>query len=242
MKEVENAEPKDDLNVEQDCQQKHDNLSDKTDKETAETVENDVKMDENDDIHAEDTSTATDADAEHEGTSAKTEEKKKNRSFFSRNKSKEEELKKQVEEDEIKYKELNDRFLRLYSEFDNYKKRTNKEKLDLLSTASEKVIKELLPVIDDFERAIAANETVEDMTAIKEGFVLIYNKLSQLLKRFDVEEIQAKGEEFNTDYHEAITHFPAQKEEDKGKVIDVTEKGYKIKDKVIRYSKVVVAN
>lgn len=246
MKEVENAEPKDDLNVEQDCQQEHDNLSEKTDKETAETVENDVKMDENDDIHAEDTSTETDADVdadvENEVASAKNEEKKKNRSFFGRNKSKEEELKKQVEEGENKYKELNDRFLRLYSEFDNYKKRTNKEKLDLLSTASEKVIKELLPVIDDFERAVAANEKVEDMTAVKEGFVLIYNKLLQLLKRFDVEEIQAKGEEFNTDYHEAITHFPAQKEEDKGKVIDVTEKGYKIKDKVIRYSKVVVAN
>jgi molecular chaperone GrpE len=137
---------------------------------------------------------------------------------------------------------LNDRFLRLYSEFDNYKKRTNKEKLELLSTASEKVIVGLLPVIDDFERAIAANEKSEEVTAIKEGFVLIYNKLQQLLKRFDVEEIKAKGEEFNTDYHEAITHFPAQKEEDKGKVMDVTEKGYKIKDKVIRYSKVVVAN
>ena len=97
-------------------------------------------------------------------------------------------------------------------------------------------------MIDDFERAIAANEKAEDVTAIKEGFVLIYNKLLQLLKRFDVEEISAKGEEFNTDFHEAVTHFPAQKEEDKGKVIDVTEKGYKIKDKVIRYSKVVVAN
>ena len=137
--------------------------------------------------------------------------------------------------------ELNDRFLRLYSEFDNYKKRVNKEKLDLLSTASEKVIVNLLPIIDDFERAIAANEKVEDLEAIKSGFNLIYNKLLQLLKRFDVEEIAAKGEAFNTDFHEAVTHFPTDKEEDKGKVIDVTEKGYKIKDKVIRYSKVVVA-
>jgi molecular chaperone GrpE len=81
---------------------------------------------------------------------------------------------------------------------------------------------------------------VEDINAIKEGFNLIYNKMLQLLKRFDVEEIAAKGEEFNTDFHEAVTHFPVEKEEDKGKVIDVTEKGYKIKDKVIRYSKVVV--
>ena len=136
--------------------------------------------------------------------------------------------------------ELNDRFLRLFSEFDNYKKRVSKEKLDLIATASEKVLVSLLPVIDDFERAIAANEKAENIDSIKEGFTLIYNKLIQMMKRFDVEEIQAKGEEFNTDFHEAVTHFPAQKEEDKGKVIDVTEKGYKLKDKVIRYAKVVV--
>ena len=135
---------------------------------------------------------------------------------------------------------MNDRFLRLFSEFDNYKKRVSKEKLDLIATASEKVIVSLLPIIDDFERAIAANEKVEDITAIKEGFNLIYNKLIQMMKRFDVEEIQAKGEEFNTDFHEAVTHFPTQNEEEKGKVIDVTEKGYKLKDKVIRYAKVVV--
>jgi molecular chaperone GrpE len=228
MKEVENAEPKDDVNVEQECQHEHDNLSDETDKNQTENVDSEENVDENQE--------------KAENSSEKTEEKKKGKSFFGRNKSKEDELKKHLEEAEEKYKELNDRFLRLYSEFDNYKKRTNKEKLDLLSTASEKVIVGLLPVIDDFERAIAANEKVEDVAAIKEGFVLIYNKLLQLLKRFDVEEINAKGEEFNTDFHEAVTHFPAQNEEDKGKVIDVTEKGYKIKDKVIRYSKVVVAN
>lgn len=228
MKEVENAEPKDDVNVEQECQREHDNLSDETDKKQTENVDSEEKLAENQE--------------KMEDSSEKTEEKKKEKSFFGRNKSKEDELKKQLEEADVNYKELNDRFLRLYSEFDNYKKRTNKEKLDLLSTASEKVIVGLLPVIDDFERAIAANEKVEDMAAIKEGFVLIYNKLLQLLKRFDVEEINAKGEAFNTDYHEAVTHFPAQNEEDKGKVMDVTEKGYKIKDKVIRYSKVVVAN
>lgn len=228
MKEVENAEPKDDVNVEQECQHEHDNLSDETDKNQTENVDSEENVDENQE--------------KAENSSEKIEEKKKGKSFFGRNKSKEEELKKHLEEAEEKYKELNDRFLRLYSEFDNYKKRTNKEKLDLLSTASEKVIVGLLPVIDDFERAIAANEKVEDVAAIKEGFVLIYNKLLQLLKRFDVEEINAKGEEFNTDFHEAVAHFPAQNEEDKGKVIDVTEKGYKIKDKVIRYSKVVVAN
>lgn len=206
------------------CQQNNDNMSVETDKETQTNAE--VGKEENPiPENVEETRT----------------EKKKSK-FFGKKSSKEDELKKQLEDLDVKYKELNDRFLRMYSEFDNYKKRTNKEKLELLSTASEKVIVNLLPIIDDYERAIAANEKSEDITSIKEGFVLIYNKMLQLLKRFDVEEIQAKGEVFNTDFHEAITHFPTQNEEEKGKVMDVTEKGYKIKDKVIRYAKVVVAN
>ena len=171
-----------------------------------------------------------------------TDKGKKN--IFSRKRDKEkakvQELEKEIEQLKAEKAELNDRFLRLFSEFDNYKKRVSKEKLDLISTASEKVLVSLLPVIDDFERAIAANEKADNIDSIKEGFNLIYNKLVQMMKRFDVEEIQAKGEEFNTDFHEAVTHFPAQNEEDKGKVIDVTEKGYKLKDKVIRYAKVVV--
>ncbi|MCR4827117.1 MAG: nucleotide exchange factor GrpE [Bacteroidales bacterium] len=169
---------------------------------------------------------------------------KNRRNIFSRKKDKEksklQEKEAEIEKLKAEKAELNDRFLRLFSEFDNYKKRVSKEKLDLIATASEKVLVNLLPVIDDFERAIAANEKADNIDSIKEGFNLIYNKLLQMMKRFDVEEIQAKGEEFNTDFHEAVTHFPAQKEEDKGKVIDVTEKGYKLKDKVIRYAKVVV--
>jgi len=177
--------------------------------------------------------------------SEKEENTDKNRkNIFSRKKDKEkskvQELEKEIEQLKAEKAELNDRFLRLFSEFDNYKKRVSKEKLDLIATASEKVLVSLLPVIDDFERAIVANEKADNIDSIKEGFNLIYNKLVQMMKRFDVEEIQAKGEEFNTDFHEAVTHFPAQKEEDKGKVIDVTEKGYKLKDKVIRYAKVVV--
>ena len=177
--------------------------------------------------------------------SEKEENTDKNRkNIFSRKKDKEklkiQELEKEIEQLKSEKAELNDRFLRLFSEFDNYKKRVSKEKLDLIATASEKVLVSLLPVIDDFERAIAANEKAADVDSMKEGFNLIYNKLLQMMKRFDVEEIQAKGEEFNTDFHEAVTHFPAQNEEDKGKVIDVTEKGYKLKDKVIRYAKVVV--
>ena len=169
---------------------------------------------------------------------------KNKKSFFTKKKDKEkqkiQDLEKEIEQLKAEKAELNDRFLRLFSEFDNYKKRVSKEKLDLIATASENVLVSLLPVVDDFERAIAANEKADNIDSIKEGFNLIYNKLLQMMKRFDVEEIQAKGEEFNTDFHEAVTHFPAQKEEDKGKVIDVTEKGYKLKDKVIRYAKVVV--
>lgn len=167
-------------------------------------------------------------------------EQTEKRSIFGRNGKKDQQFKQQIADLEKKNKELNDKFLLLYSEFDNYKKRTNKEKLELLSTASEKVIVSLLPVIDDFERAIKANENLEDAQVMRDGFTLIYNKLTQLLKRFDVEEIAAKGEVFDTDFHEAVTHFPAPTEEEKGKVIDVTEKGYKIKEKVIRYAKVVV--
>ena len=177
--------------------------------------------------------------------SEKEENTDKNRkNIFSRKKDKDkmkvQELEKEIEQLKAEKAELNDRFLRLFSEFDNYKKRVSKEKLDLIATASEKVLVSLLPVIDDFERAIAANEKAADVDSMKEGFNLIYNKLIQMMKRFDVEEIQAKGEEFNTDFHEAVTHFPVQNEEEKGKVIDVTEKGYKLKDKVIRYAKVVV--
>jgi molecular chaperone GrpE len=137
--------------------------------------------------------------------------------------------------------ELNDRFLRLYSEFENYKKRTNKEKIDLIATASERVILGLLPIVDDYERAMKHNQNVEDITILKEGFELIYNKLLALLKRFEVEEIMALGEIFDTDLHEAITHLPTNTEEEKGKIIDVIQKGYKLNDKVIRFAKVVVA-
>ena len=180
----------------------------------------------------------------NDGKEEVVEEKK---SFFGRKNKKEESLKKQLQELTEKYEaldkqkaELNNKFLLLYSEFDNYKKRTNKEKLDLMSTASEKVIVNLLPIVDDFERAIKANENLSDVEVMKDGFNLIYNKLLNMLKRFDVTEIEAKGEVFDTDLHEAVTHFPTPNEEEKGKVIDVTEKGYKIKDKVIRYAKVVV--
>ena len=141
---------------------------------------------------------------------------------------------------EEKYAELNDKFLRLYSEFDNYRKRTNKENLELISTASSGVIKDLVAVLDDFERAIANNETVEDTTSLKEGFQLIYNKLKSTLETKGLKAMVSKGEVFDSELHEAIANIPAPSEDLKGKIVDDVEKGYYIHDKVIRYAKVVV--
>lgn len=147
----------------------------------------------------------------------------------------EEKLKKQVAE-------LNDKYLRLYSEFDNFRKRTMKEKSELIKTASEDVLKSVLPVIDDFERAIKANETVTDASPIKEGITLIYNKLKNSTQLKGLTAFESIGQDFNADTMEAITHIPATDENQKGKVVDEVEKGYKLGDKVIRYAKVVVAN
>ena len=140
-----------------------------------------------------------------------------------------------------KVTELNDKYLRLYSEFDNFRRRTNKERLDLIKTASEDVFKSILPIIDDFERAIKANENSEDSVAIKEGIQLIYNKLKSMSSQKGLVSFDSIGEVFNPDLMEAITHIPAANDEQKGKVIDDIEKGYKLGDKVIRFAKVIVA-
>ncbi len=129
----------------------------------------------------------------------------------------------------------------MYSEFDNYIKRTQKEKLDIIKNASESIILQLLPTIDDMERAIMFNDKTEvSDVSVKEGLVLIFQKLKNMLKQKGLEEIKTKDETFNTDFHEAITTVPAEKEEDKGKILEEIQKGYKLNDKVIRFSKVVI--
>ena len=148
---------------------------------------------------------------------------------------------KALEEEKTKYAELNDKFLRLFSEFDNFRKRTAKEKLDLTVTASENVIKDILPVLDDFERALQ-NMEKNCNEADLQGVTLIYNKLKDTLKKKGLEEIEAMGVEFNTDEHEALTMIPAPEEDQKGKVLDVIQKGYKLNGKVIRFARVVVGN
>ena len=148
---------------------------------------------------------------------------------------------KALEEEKVKYAELNDKYLRLFSEFDNFRKRTAKEKLDLTVTASENVIKDILPVLDDFERALQ-NMEKNGNEADLQGVTLIYNKLKDTLKKKGLEEIEAMGAEFNTDEHEALTMIPAPEEDKKGKVLDVIQKGYKLNGKVIRFARVVVGN
>ena len=151
-------------------------------------------------------------------------------------------LKDKNDELQKKVDDLNEKYLRLYSEFDNYRKRTMKERLDLLKSASADTITSLLTIIDDFERAIKASENAKDIEIIKEGNILIYNKLKNILIQKGLEEIKAMGEVFDTDYHEAITNIPAPTEDMKGKVLDVTEKGYIMNGKVIRFAKVVVGS
>ena len=141
-----------------------------------------------------------------------------------------------------KYADLNDRFIRLYSEFDNYRKRTNKEKVELIATAGSGILKDLIPVLDDFERAIANNEHSDDVAALKEGFHLIYNKFKSSLEAKGLKMMQAKGEAFDSELHEAIANIPAPEESLKGKVIEDVEKGYFLNEKVIRYAKVVVGS
>jgi len=141
-----------------------------------------------------------------------------------------------------KYDELDDKYIRLFSEFDNYRKRTLKERIELSKTASENIIIALLPVLDDFERALQAFDKTDNTKSIKEGTKLIYNKFKSILESRGLEQMKSHGEEFNTDYHEAITSIPATSKDKKGKVVDEIEKGYLLNGKVIRYAKVVVGS
>ena len=133
-----------------------------------------------------------------------------------------------------------DKYMRLAADFDNFRKRTLKEKMDLVEYAGEDVIKAMLSVVDDMDRAVVANEKVEDAAVIKEGMALIHHKMVETLKQKNVVEIDAIGQKLDTDLHDAIAKFPVEQEDKKGYVIDVVEKGYKLKDKIVRFSKVVV--
>lgn len=169
-------------------------------------------------------------------------EKKSKKYGRGKKQSKEDKLKEELKEAQEKIAELNDKYLRLYSEFDNYRKRTIKEKADIYKTAGEDVIISIIGIIDDFERALKATADTEENRAHREGMELIYNKFKKTLEQKGVEEIKAIGEIFDTDLHEALTKVPAPSEDLKSKVLDVIEKGYTMNDKVIRFAKVVVGD
>jgi molecular chaperone GrpE len=145
-----------------------------------------------------------------------------------------------VAELEKKCKTLEDDYLRLFAEFDNYRKRTLKEKAELIKSAGENILINILSLVDDFERAIKAMESSDDIDAVKEGVELIYHKFIAFLNQNGVKAIDSEGKEFDTEFHEAITTIPAPCEDLKGKVIDSTLKGYTLNDKVIRFCKVVI--
>ncbi|HEY0261948.1 MAG TPA: nucleotide exchange factor GrpE [Chitinophagales bacterium] len=143
------------------------------------------------------------------------------------------ELKKQIEEQKDKY-------LRLFADFDNFKKRNAKERLELIQTAGKDVVLSMLPILDDFERALKAAETATDLAIVKEGEILIYNKMLNALQQKGLKALESKGSEFNVEHHEAITEIPAPTADLHGKVIDEVERGYFLNDKLIRFAKVVV--
>jgi len=150
--------------------------------------------------------------------------------------------KKEIEEMADKLIAMNDKYLRLSAEFDNYRKRTLKEKMDLTKTGGEAVLLKILPVVDNFERAIQSVQEANDIDALKKGIELIYINFQEFLKQNGIQEIECMNQDFNSDIHEALTKIPVPNPEQKGKVVDVIEKGYYLHDRVIRFARVVVGD
>jgi molecular chaperone GrpE len=175
-----------------------------------------------------------------ENQEKETQEKEKLQEEVKAFEEKSKELQNELKVFEEKTQELHDKYLRLSAEFDNYRKRTLKEKAELIKTASEDLIIKIVPFVDDIERGIKAMSATQDIEAVKQGMDLIYGRFKDFLQLNGVKEIEALNQDFNTDFHEAVTKVPAADESQKGKVVDVVEKGYMLHDKVIRYPKVVV--
>lgn len=149
-------------------------------------------------------------------------------------------LQEEIEELNIQVSEAKDKYLRLFAEFDNFKKRNIRERMDLMKNASQDAFSALLPVIDDFDRAKTSADDASSEEAFSEGVLLVYNKLNSILNSKGLKKMDSTGEVFDPEMHEAITKIPAPTEEMKGKIIDTIESGYYLNDKIIRYAKVVV--
>ncbi len=182
------------------------------------------------------------AEGKSKEKSSKSSKSKESKSKKTKEQKKIDELEAKLEEQEVKLNDQKDKFLRLYAEFENFRRRTSKEKTELTKTAAERIISRLLPVMDDYERAQQYFEENQDLDKFKEGIELIADKFWKVMEQEGLEQMESNNKEFNTDEHEAITKMPAPSEEMKGKVIDTTEKGYKLNGKVIRFAKVVVGN
>ena len=177
---------------------------------------------------------------ESESSDVQQEEKKEGKKAGSKKKSKKDKKDSVIEELGTKLNEITDKHIRLQAEFDNFRKRTMKEKADLIKSGGESVLVNILPVVDDFERALDSLKEVSDDDAGKQGTLLIYNKFKEFLKQSNVKEIDSIEKDFDVDLHEAVTKIPAPDEKLKGKVVDVIQKGYLLNEKVIRFAKVVI--
>lgn len=194
---------------------------------------------------------STASDTRNEKSAEKGRKAKKRRGLFAKSetdekvKELEEKIKALEETHQKQQEEINewkDKFLRLFSEFDNYKKRNARERIELTKTASADIIRKMLPVLDDLERALKSAGDDAALAPYKQGVELILNKMMGILEKEGLKPIDAKGQPFDTDYHEALTNIPAPSEDLKGKVVDEVEKGYMLHDKVIRFAKVVVGS
>jgi molecular chaperone GrpE len=184
---------------------------------------------------------STDPEIQKENPEIQTEAQPNPESFETLNGTDESKVQAELKQFQNDLADAKDKYLRLYSEFENFRRRTAKEKLDLIQAANEKLVVNLLPVVDDFERAEKAFQGTESKEL--EGFLLIYNKFKKTLEQTGVKPMDVQqGSDFNADVHEAITQIPAPDEKLKGKVVDVVEKGYLLNEKVIRFAKVVVGN
>lgn len=203
-------------------------------KEQEEKIDNEELNTQN--TSEETTDTAAEAQADAAAEEATEEETEGDNAQKSAEESLDDKINKLTEDLEKANKE----YLFLLAEFDNFRKRTIREKAELIRNGAEKALGDMLPIVDDFERAIKANENADDIDAVKEGFSLIYNKFIKYLEKNQVKAMQSTGCEFNTEMHEAVTTFPAPDESMKGKIIDTVLTGYTINDKVLRHAKVVV--
>ena len=210
---------KKDINIDEqtECQDNMTDMNENVEEQTAEQSSEQSAAD------ATDTETDATDNADNSGESDKSSEEKS-----------------PLEEAQQQIEELKDKYLRSVAEFDNYRKRTLKEKAELILNGSEKAIAAVLPILDDMERAIANGEKTEDLNVLREGMSLIYTKFQKVLERIGVKEIETADADFDTDVHEAIAMVPGMGDDKKGKVLDCVQKGYKLNDKVIRHAKVAV--